>query len=73
MKLWWKIGLALLSAATLLGEFGGKSGHHVSHWWTGIPGFFIYFGFLGCILLIVFAKGLGRMLLTKDEDYYDRF
>jgi hypothetical protein len=72
MKKWWSIGLGLLAAVSLVGEFAGGHGAHSSHWWTGIPGFFIYFGFFGCILLILFAKNLGRMLLTRDEDYYDK-
>ena len=72
MKKWWIIGLGLFTAASLVGEFAGRHSYHSSYWWTGIPGFFIYFGFFGCILLIVFAKSLGRMLLTKGEDYYGK-
>ena len=72
MKKWWIIALGLLTVASLIMEFTGGHGHHVRHWWTGIPGFFIYFGFFGCVLLILCAKGLGRMFLSKNEDYYDK-
>ena len=71
MKTWWIIGLGLLTIASLVGEFTGSHAHHGGHWWSGIPGFFIYFGFFGCLLLIYFAKKLGALILTKNEDYYD--
>jgi hypothetical protein len=70
MKKWWIASLSLLTTASLVGELAGPHGHR--QWWTAIPGFFIYFGFFGCILLIVFAKNLGRLLLNRDEDYYDK-
>lgn len=41
------------------------------HWWSKIPGFYIFFGFIGCVLLIFFAKALGKLFIQKDEDYYD--
>ncbi len=44
---------------------------HVSFWWEGIPAFDAIFGFLGCILIIFGAKGLGHYWLQRDEDYYD--
>jgi hypothetical protein len=36
-----------------------------------IPEFFALFGLIGCILLILIAKGLGYFIVT-DEDYYER-
>lgn len=72
MKKWWVIALGLITTASLIGEFAGGHGHHAHYWWSAIPGFFIYFGFFGCILLIFLAKGLGRMFLSKDENYYDK-
>ncbi|MCP2620033.1 hypothetical protein NLC35_02170 [Candidatus Aminicenantes bacterium AC-334-K16] len=48
--------------------------HHESAagWWLRIPGFFIFFGFLGCLLLIIGAKVLGQAGILQDEDYYER-
>lgn len=43
--------------------------HHF--WWNDIPGFFIIFGFVGCVAIIVVSKYIGKKLLQKDEDYYD--
>jgi hypothetical protein len=35
-----------------------------------IPGFWSVFGFVGCILLIKFSKGMAHTILGKSEDYY---
>lgn len=34
-------------------------------------GFYGIYGFVGCVFLVVAAKGL-RVLLMRGEDYYDR-
>ncbi len=36
-----------------------------------LPEFFALFGFLGCMLLILIAKGMG-FFIVKDEDYYEK-
>jgi hypothetical protein len=72
MKSWIKITLAVITAASLTAEFTAGYAHGHSHWWNGIPGFFIYFGLAGCILLILLAKALGKNLVSRDEEYYDR-
>ena len=43
--------------------------HH--HWWERIPGFFILFGFVGSIALILVSRYLGKLFIHKSEDYYD--
>lgn len=40
-------------------------------WWAHVPGFFSLFGFFVCLILIVFAKGLGSYWLQRPDDYYD--
>lgn len=35
------------------------------------PQFFAIFGLLGCMLLILIAKGMGYFI-SKDEDYYEK-
>ncbi|MCD6193034.1 MAG: hypothetical protein DRJ11_02595 [Candidatus Aminicenantes bacterium] len=53
--------------------FEMKGFHEIeAGWWLKIPGFFIIFGFLGCLLLLIVAKVLGRAGLLQDEDYYER-
>lgn len=34
-------------------------------------GFYAIYGFVGCVFLVIAAKGL-RVLLMRSEDYYDR-
>ena len=36
-----------------------------------VPGFWTVFGLLGCLLLVVVAKILGRLGISTREDYYD--
>ena len=43
--------------------------HHSYYWWHGFVGFDVLFGFLGCVLLIKFAKGLGKLFIQKKEDF----
>ena len=69
MKKWWIVALGLIVLASLAAEF---LSHHHEHWWNRIPGFYIGFGFLGCLVLIFGAKILGKNLLFRDEDYYDK-
>ena len=37
----------------------------------GAPSFSAAYGFISCVLLVLFAKVL-RMIVMKDESYYDR-
>lgn len=39
----------------------------IEYYW----GFYGIYGFVGCVFLVVAAKGL-RVLLMRGEDYYDR-
>ncbi len=48
---------------------GGHEGHEF--WWSAIPAFFLVFGFIGCILLVVIPKFIGHFWLDRKEDYYD--
>lgn len=73
MKKIWHFGLAALALLSLAGErtAPAEHGHGAVHFWSGIPAFFIFFGFFGCVLLLYFAKALGAKLISRDEDYYD--
>lgn len=47
---------------------------HVFHYhfpFQYVPEFFALFGFFGCMLLILIAKGMGFFILA-DEDYYQK-
>jgi len=64
----------LLAIAAIVSLWGGFAApHDPAHdaWWNRIPGFFAIFGFVGCIVIIFFAKLLGKLFLRKEDDYYD--
>ena len=43
---------------------------HMSHDWEHLPGFYAIFGFVACVLLVLVAKEMRKVLMRK-EDYYD--
>ena len=69
-----KLRWALLAIATIVSLWGGFAApHDPAHdaWWNRIPVFFAFFGFFGCIVIIFFAKILGKLFLRKGDEYYD--
>ena len=44
---------------------------HIVHPWEGVWGFYAIYGFVACVVLVLVAKEL-RKLLMRPEDYYDR-
>lgn len=43
---------------------------HISHSWEHLPGFYAVYGFVACVLLVLIAKEMRKVLMRK-EDYYD--
>jgi Na+/melibiose symporter-like transporter len=43
---------------------------HAALRWEGFTGFYALFGFIACVVLVLLAKQLRRVLMRK-EDYYD--
>ena len=60
--------LALLTLASLIAQFVGEEGHGP---FAHVPAFWALFGFLGCALLILVSKAIGKYFLQRREDYYD--
>jgi hypothetical protein len=58
--------------ASVAAEFSLPGTQDGQDWWAHVPGFFSMFGFFVCLILIVFAKGLGSYWLQRPDDYYDR-
>jgi len=44
---------------------------HVVHPFESVWGFYAIYGFVACVILVLLAKEM-RKLLMRDEDYYDR-
>ena len=68
MKNWHWMLLALVSVASLIAQFVGEEGHGP---WAQVPAFWALFGFLGCALIILVSKAIGKYFLQRREDYYD--
>ncbi len=43
---------------------------HVIHAWESYFGFYAVFGFVACVVLVLAAKEMRKVLMRK-EDYYD--
>ena len=43
---------------------------HVDHPWEVLPLFYCFYGFVACVLLVLIAKEM-RKVLMRDEEYYD--
>lgn len=43
---------------------------HIYHDWEKIPAFYAIYGFLGCVILVLIAKQM-RKVLMRGESYYD--
>jgi hypothetical protein len=42
----------------------------VSHSWENLPAFYAVYGFVACVLLVLIAKEMRKVIMRK-EDYYD--
>ena len=67
---WFFYGCGFLAALDALFWFGIVD-KHAHFWFEKIPFFYCIYGLVACVLLVLAAKGL-RKLLMRDEDYYDR-
>ncbi len=68
-RLRWAL-IAVVVIASLVAE---RLAHHKhEYWFTGIPAFFVLFGFIGCAAIIYFAKAYGKYVVDRPEDYYER-
>ncbi len=60
--------LALVCSLVVLADFFYEKHGHYS--WEDFPGFYAIFGFVSCVVLVLVATQL-RKILKRDEDYYD--
>ncbi|MEH6627644.1 MAG: hypothetical protein V7739_14465 [Motiliproteus sp.] len=44
---------------------------HVEHPWEALPGFYSLYGFVACVVLVLLAKEL-RKLVMRKADYYQQ-
>lgn len=61
-------GFYIVCAVLLLLDF--ILHRHIAHSWENLPGFYAIYGFVACVLLVLIAREM-RKLLMRKEDYYD--
>jgi len=66
IKKLWVFSIVLLVSLVLVQLFFPIKGHFEVESWIG---FGAWFGFIACILMILFSKVLG-LVVKKSEDYY---
>lgn len=68
IKLLWIGGIALLALVTAL----GLTVHpHAKFGIEGTPGFFSWYGLLTCVGMVLFAKFILGIVLSRRDTYYD--
>ncbi|MCB1488781.1 MAG: hypothetical protein KDJ88_15165 [Bauldia sp.] len=67
IRLLWVVFIAIL-ALTVVADF--FIDHHGTFGIDGTIGFYAWYGFVSCVVLVVGARGLGVLLKRKDT-YYD--
>lgn len=61
----------LIAACIILAGLDLVLHRHVAHPWESLPGFYAIYGFVACVLLVLLAKEM-RKLLMRDENYYEQ-
>ena len=71
-KLFWRLYYLVLVVSLIL-DFIWLYNHvfHYHFSFQYLPQFFALFGLIGCMLLILIAKGMG-IFIVVDEDYYEK-
>ena len=67
IRMIWIVGLGVL-ALTVVADLFVE--HHPYFGIDGTIGFGAWYGFLSCVVLVLFSKALG-MFLKRRDDYYD--
>lgn len=62
-------GLAAACLVTFVADYVYH--RHVVHPWEGLWGFYALYGFVACVVLVLLAKEM-RKVLMRSEDYYER-
>lgn len=72
MKRWHGWVLSALTALSIFLEFVAphQGGH--DYWWTHIPAFFVFYGFIGCAAIVYLSKWYGKILVQRKEGYYEK-
>jgi len=62
------LGFYVICGVLFLADFVAH--RHTTHPWEGITGFYAFYGFVACVVLVLIAKEMRKVFMRK-EDYYD--
>ena len=65
------VGKAALVLVVFLDLFSPRHPDHIHAETDKWFGFYAFYGFIACYLILVVSKFLGKVFLLKSEDYYD--
>ena len=66
------IGLLLLDALYLVLGSRHVIHTHMIYKWEGYWGFYCFYGFVACVVLVLVSKYILRPLVKREENYYDK-
>ncbi len=69
IKRWFYVGLVAVAVAEIVVQLFFHEEHHFS--FESWPAFGSIYGLVSCVVIIVGSKLLGKVWLTRREDYYD--
>jgi hypothetical protein len=69
-RFWFTVAGAIVGI-TLFFELIFRPHAHPHFWWHATPMFDLPFGFVGCAIIILVSKWLGRTWLQRAEGYYE--
>lgn len=64
-----RVLLAVLVAEVAVTQYFGLG--HPYFWFERLPGFASLYGFFSCVAIIFVSKLLGKLFISRKEDYYD--
>jgi len=62
------LGFYIICGCLFLADFFVH--RHTVHPWESLPGFYSLYGFIACVVLVLIAKEM-RKVLMRSEDYYE--
>ena len=64
-----RLSIIIMTVVLIGFQYAGLDPHH-AHWWDYVPGFWALFGLVGCWIIVVGSKKLGKAFIQRKEDYY---
>ena len=70
LRRWFFAGLAILAVGEIAGTYVFRA-DHAHFWFEDIPAWGSVYGLVSCLLIVIVSKLLGKLWLTRRENYYD--